>query len=127
MKQPARILTAVAVCWFILAGTSAFAQGTVITKAVPDFSNLAMPQVIIHGDSFGTTPQVTLGDDLGNLVPLATPTQYQTDRLVATGTPTPEGFTMFVRLSGVSVYNKKTGPIGEICVGDMVFTLTTGS
>ena len=78
MNQPARILTAVAVCSFVLAGTSAFAQPpaggpgagatTVITKAVPDFSNLAMPQVIIHGDNFGTTPVVSLGDVLGNFM-----------------------------------------------------------
>ena len=50
--------------------------------------------------------------------------QYQTDLLVASGTPTLGEFTMSVMdSSSVPVYNKKTGPIGTICVGDMDFTL----
>ena len=35
---------------------------TVITKVVPDFT---IPIVTIHGQNFGTTPIVTLGDDTG--------------------------------------------------------------
>ena len=45
---------------------------TVITKAVPDFSNPSNSRFIIHGDNFGSNPQVSLGDDMGILMPLST-------------------------------------------------------
>ncbi len=62
----------------LIHGGLAFAQGggppvggpgagstTVITKAEPNFTNPAAPVISIHGDNFGTSPLVTLGDDFG--------------------------------------------------------------
>ena len=55
-------------------------SATVITKAVADLTNPAMPQITIHGEDFGTAPQVLLGEDMGTLVPLFV--QLATDTLV---------------------------------------------
>ena len=43
---------------------------TVITKAVADFSNPALPQITIHGLNFGTSPLVTIGEDAGAMTSL---------------------------------------------------------
>ena len=83
MNQSARILTAVAVCSFVLAATSAFAQGppvggpgagatTLITKAIPDFTNLDAPTITIFGVNFGSAPVVSVGDDVGTMMTLTT-------------------------------------------------------
>ena len=84
-----RLVTFVVVC-SIASVSSAFAQGppaggpgagstTAITKVVPNFT---IPEVTIDGQDFGTTPTVTLGDDLGGFVTLVNTTVTDT-RIVA--------------------------------------------
>ena len=91
MNQSARILTAVAVCSFVLAATSAFAQGppvggpgagatTLITKAIPDFTNLDAPTITIFGVNFGSAPVVSVGDDVGTMMTLTTTSVSDTHR-----------------------------------------------
>ena len=52
-------------------------QQTVITKAIADL-NLTTPQVTIHGDNFGVTPTVLLGDVMGTQVVLVAPSVSNT-------------------------------------------------
>ncbi len=58
---------------------------TVITKAVADVTDPSMPQITIHGENLGTTPQVLLGDDMGAFVPLFV--QSATDTLIVADLP----------------------------------------
>ena len=81
MNQRPCIVTAIVVSSFVFVGASVFAQGppgggpgnspaTVITKAVADLTDPAMPRITIEGVGFGTTPQVDIGFDLGTLLTL---------------------------------------------------------
>lgn len=82
-------IAALVVVGLLLASANGFAQGppaggpgvgadTVVTKAIPDLTNPAMPQITIYGEHFGTMPQVSLGDDMGHLMPLSTTSVSET-------------------------------------------------
>ena len=80
--------------------------------------------VVVFADKIKGQPSEIIAVDL--FIKDAAFTQYETDRLPATGTPSPGGFTIEVGEPEANVYVGKTGAfVGTICVGDLDFTPTS--
>lgn len=97
---------------------------TVTTGAPGNVSLMNDAFVVVLADKLRGQPSEIIAVDL--FIKDAAFTQYETDRLPASGTPSPSGFTIEVRQNPVSVYVGKTGAfVGTICVGDLDFTPTS--
>ena len=76
--------------------------------------------VVVLADKVKGQPSEIINVDL--YIKNAAFAQYETDRLPATGTPSPTGFTIEVGEPEANVYVGKTGLfVGTICVGDLDF------